>query len=192
MKIRTLLPLACVGLMVACAPSTQIVKSWSDPSFNAATMKPFQKVLVLAPLKDASSERIAEDKIVAQLRQGLGVQAYNYLKSTDTIQKVVEQKLVKDGFDGVIIMRLTDVQKSLSYNQGTTYGGWYGYRSYTPGYYSEDQTFMVVTDMYSLRDNKLLWSGTTSTLNPTSFGQAMDDIITAIKTQLQKNGFVSK
>jgi hypothetical protein len=192
MKFKLLFSLSLIGLMFACAPSTKLEKSWADPSFNSATMKPFTKVLVVAPLKDQVSQRVAEDKIVKQLKQGVGVASYTYLQPTDTDPKMTDQKLLKDGFDGVITMHLKQVEKSTSYTPGTSYGGWYGYRNYSPGYYSEDKTFMVETNFYSLADGKLLWSGTTSSLNPTSFENTLDGIIAAIKYDLQKKGFLKK
>jgi len=198
MKIKTLLLLSIIGLMFACSPSTKLEKSWSDPSFNAATTQPYTKVLIVAPLKDAVSQRTAEDKIAKELKQGVGIPSYTYLSTSDTNKAVVDEKLLKEGFDGVIVMRLKDVEKSTSYVQGTSYGGYHGYRgyygygSYSPGYYTEDKTFMVETNLYSIRDSKLLWSGTTSSLNPTSFEKTMDDIIRTIKYELQKKGFLKK
>ncbi|NTW23737.1 MAG: DUF4136 domain-containing protein [Lentimicrobium sp.] len=191
MKLKALLTLSLMGLMFACGPSTKLEKSWADPSFSLKP-SPYKKVLVVAPLKDAASQRIAEDKIVKQIKAGTGIQSYSYLKPGETDEKMLQAQLVKDGFDGVIVMHLTDVEKSVTYNPGTSYGGWYGYRSYTPGYYSEDKTFLVETNMYSVKDDKLMWSGTTSSLNPTSFDKSMDEIIYAIKTELQKKGILEK
>jgi hypothetical protein len=191
MKLNALLTFSLIGLMFACGPTTKLEKSWADPSFSLKP-SPYKKVLVVAPLKDAASQRIAEDKIVKQIKAGTGVQSYSYLKPTDTDEKLLQTQLIKDGFDGIIVMHLTDVEKSVSYNPGTSYGGWYGYRTYTPGYYTEDKTFLVETNMYSVKDDKLMWSGTTSSLNPTSFDKSMDEIIYAIKTELQKKGILEK
>ncbi len=203
MKIKMLIPLSLIGIMFACGSATKLEKSWADPSFNAS-MKPFTKILVIAPLRDVNSQRIAEDKIVMELKKGVvGVQSYSYLQPSDTAVTLVESKLKKDGFDGIILMHLTTVEKSMSYNQGTSYyGGYYGYRGYgyggyygggyAPGYYSEDKTFMVETNFYSISDRKLLWSGTTSTLNPTSLDKTLDQIIYAIKYELQKKGLIAK
>jgi len=198
MNIKLLLPLGLIGLIFACSPSTKLEKSWADPSFTPATTKPFTKVLVVAPIKDVPSQRIAEDKIVKQMKKGVGVQSYTYLQPKDTAQGLIDQKLVRDGFDGVILMRLKVVEKSVSYTPGTVYhGGWYGYRYaypgyYSPGYYSQDMTFLVETNFYSVPENKLLWSGTTSTLNPTSFDATINEIIYSIKYELQKKRFLKK
>jgi hypothetical protein len=68
MKMKTFLQLSLVGLMIACSPSTQISKTWTDPSWTQGSPAPFKKVLVVAPLKDEASRRIAEDKIVGSQR----------------------------------------------------------------------------------------------------------------------------
>jgi|APIni6443716594_1056825.scaffolds.fasta_scaffold548547_1 hypothetical protein len=206
MKLKLILPLFVIGLMVACGPSTKLEKSWADPSFNSG-MKPFTKVLVIAPLRDQNSQRIAEDKIVMKLQKGVvGVQSYSYLQPNDTAITFVESKLKQDGFDGIILMRLTTIEKSMTYNQGSYYGGYYGgyygYRGYgyggyygggyAPGYYSEDQTFVVETNLYRISDRKLLWSGTTSSLNPTSLTSTLDEIIYTIQYELRKKGLIKK
>jgi len=197
MKIKFLITLSLIGLMYACGPSTKLEKSWADPSFNATTTQPFKKVLIIAPLKDAAAQRTAEDKIAKKLKAGVGVPSYSYLSPTDTDKAAVDAKLIKDGFDGIIEMHLKEVEKSTDYVQGTSYGGYgyrgyYGYGSYSPGYYTENKTFMVETNLYSIREGKLLWSGTTSSLNPTSFNSTMDEIIYTIKYELEKKGLIKK
>jgi len=199
MKSKILLPIIIIGFIYACGPSTKLEKSWADPSFNAATTQPFKKILIFAPLKDAASQRIAEDKIAAQIKEkGAAVPSYTYLQPSDTNQAMLDQKLAKDGFDGVISMQLKEVEKSTSYVQGSYSGGYYGYRgfygygSYSPGYYTEDKTYMVETNLYSIRDNKLLWSGTTSSINHSKFDKTVDQIINTVKYELQKKGFIGK
>jgi hypothetical protein len=177
-------------LLVACGPSTKIEKTWTDPSFTPSTVQSYKKILVMGLLKDESTRRIAEDKMVAAFKNVTAVQSYSYLQPSDTIRSEVEDKLKKDGFDGVVIMRLADVDKSVSYVPGTGYGGWYGYRYSSPGYYQEDKTFYVETNFYSLPDTKLLWSGTTSSLNPNKLDRTIDDVINTLKGQLQKQKLI--
>jgi len=177
-------------LLAGCGPSTKIEKTWTDPSFTPATVQSYKKILVMGLLKDESTRRIAEDKMVAAFKNVTAVQSYSYLQPADTIRSEVEDKLKKDGFDGVVIMRLADVDKSVSYVPGTGYGGWYGYRYSSPGYYQEDKTFYVETNFYSLPETKLLWSGTTSSLNPNKLDRTIDDVINTLKGQLQKQKLI--
>ncbi len=199
-SIKTLTIFCLITLLIACSPSTQLRKTWTDPSVSGSTFKPFKKVLVVARLKDESGNRIAEDKMAAQFKKGVAVQSYSYLLASDTVQGAVDARLQKDGFDGLVLMRLTDMEKSLNV-QNNSYGGYYG--GYYGRYYgapygyggttvTEDKEYIVETTIYSLVDGKLLWSGTTSTLNPTSLGQSIDDIIYAVKTQLFKQGLIKQ
>jgi hypothetical protein len=202
MKIKVFLSALLIGLLAGCSPSTQITKSWTDPSLSAATVKPFNKVLVIAQLKDDSTRRIAEDKIVASSSRGNFIQSYNYLQPSEQEENLVIANLLDDGIDGIILMRLTDVEKTTTYTPGTSYyGGWgyrsgyyggYGYGYGTPGYYSEDKTYYVETNIYDVKTNKLLWSGTTSTLNPSKLNETLDAIIAAVKTELNNKGLLKK
>ena len=188
---RNLLTLfAFILLFVACEPSTKIEKTWTDPSFTPGSVNNYKKVLVMGLLQDESTRRIAEDKMVAAFKNVTAVQSYQYLQPSDTVRSAVESKLKNDGFDGVVIMRLTNVEKNDYYVPGTTYGGWYGYRYGTSGYYQQDKTYYIETNFYSLQSNKLLWSGTTSSLNPSKLDKGLDETINTLKQQLQKQGLV--
>lgn len=179
-----------IMLFAACEPSTKIEKTWTDPSFTASTVENHKKVLVMGLLNDESTRRIAEDKMVASFKNITAIQSYKYLQPTDTVRSEVESKLRNDGFDGVVVMRLTNVEKNEYYVPGTTYGGWYGYRYGTGGYYQQDKTYYIETNFYSLQSNKLLWSGTTSSLNPSKLDKGLDETIRTLREQLQKQGLV--
>jgi hypothetical protein len=190
MKLKNILALGFIGLIAACSPPTQLTSTWTDPSVNATTFKGFKKILVIARLSNETTNRIAEDKMVAQLAPGRGVQSYNYLTTADTNQNELNAKLQKDGFDGMILMRLNNVDKSIDIQSDG--GGFYGRGFYGGGMttVSTDKTYMVQTSCYDLLNSKMLWTGTTSTLNPTDVGAAIDQIIAADKAQLQKQGLI--
>lgn len=207
MKIKLFLSAVVLSLMAGCSPSTQIVKSWTDPSLNGAKVQAYNKVLVIAKFKDDSARRIAEDKLVASSLKGNFVASYNYLKPGQQDENLVASELLKDGIDAIVLMRLTDISKTTDYVPGTAYyGGWgrgygyyggygYGYGGSmygTPGYYEENKTYYVETNIYDVKSNKLLWSGTTSTLNPTKATEAIDEIISAVKTELHTKGLIIK
>jgi hypothetical protein len=195
MKTWKILPFAFLTFLVSCSPSTKIEKTWTDPSFTSGNVA-FHKVLVIGQLGDESSRRIAEDKMVASFKTVTGVQSYSYLQAADTARSSVEERLKKDSFDGVVIMHLSAVDKSTSYVPGTTYGGWYGHGyGYggmygSAGYYQENKTYYLETNLYSLTENKLLWSGTTSSLNPSKLDKTLDDVITALRDQMISQGLI--
>jgi hypothetical protein len=195
MKYAKFLPLLSLVFLAACGPSTKIEKTWTDPTFAAGTVT-FHKVLCIAQMPDESSRRIAEDKMVAAFKNVTGVASYKYLQPSDTATGAVDAKLKADGFDGVVIMRLSAVDKSTSYVPGTSYGGYYGRYGYygggygTSGYYQEDKTYYVETNFYSVDESKLLWSATTSSLNPSKLDKSLDHVIDELRIQLKSQKLI--
>jgi hypothetical protein len=109
--------------------------------------------------------------------------------------------LTQGGFTHVLIVRLADVEKETSYVPGTTtafyggYGMYYGYGAGmygTPGYYQEDKNYFVETAVYSISPNKLLWTGTTKSVNPSKIGNTIDDIALVVTEQMKIDGFLIK
>ncbi len=190
MKTKTYSLIILIAIFAGCSPATKVTKSWTDPSLTPDEAGKFKKVLVVASLKDDPSRRITEDKLVSEIIQMQGVQSYSYITISDTIQNKLEERMKADGFDCILLVRLADVEKNLSYTPGTSYGGWYGYRYYDEGYYSEDKTFYIETNFYDFPQNKLLWSCVTSTLNPTKLDSTLDQIIYAIRNELKAKGLI--
>jgi hypothetical protein len=195
MKYAKLSPLLLLVFLAACGPSTKIEKTWTDPSFTPGNVA-FHKILCIGQMPDESSRRIAEDKMVAAFKNVTAVPSYTYLLPSDSAISTVDAKLKADSFDGVVIMRLSAVDKSTSYVPGTSYGGYYGRYGYygggygTSGYYQEDKTYYVETNFYSLPESKLLWSATTSSLNPSKLDKTLDHVITELRIQLQKQKLI--
>jgi hypothetical protein len=199
-KLKNLFILSLMGLMVACSPSTKLTNSWMDPALTPETVKPFKKTLVVARIKDEASNRITEDKIVAKINIP-SLPSYAFLIPGDTNTQKIDKRLKEQGFDGMIVMRLTDVAKKTEYTPGTTYyggryggyyGGYYGYGYSTPGYLSEDHTYYVETSIFSLESGKLIWTGSTATVNPSQLDAALDEIIYAVRNDLIKKGLIKQ
>jgi hypothetical protein len=187
-----------VFLIVSCGPSTKIVKSWKAPGATVQTT-PNSKILVVAMVKDESSRRVIEDEIVARLK-GKGVQSYTQItpeimkkENTDALDNVLKEGQYSD----VILMALTNIEKEVNYTSGTMYGGYGGYYRYgagfysTPSYYSEDKNYMVETTLYSVNPNKLVWAGTTSTVNPSNIKKTVNEIANVVTEQMKKDGLIA-
>src|SRR5207342_542431 len=96
----------------------------------------------------------------------------------------------KEGnYTHVLMMRLANVEKETYYVPGTTsayyggYGRYYGYGAgyYSdPGYYTTDKHYFVETTIFSINPDKLLWTGTTKTVNPDKVEKTVDEIADAV------------
>jgi hypothetical protein len=199
--MKNVIPGIIVMLSIAsCSPSTQIVKSWHEPNASVQ-VNPANKFLVIAMIKDEVSRRVIEDQLVKRMNSNAvasyTVMSADYLKEASG-EKFTD-KLKHDKYNYVLLMRLADVQKETSYVPGTTtgyyggYGRYYGYGAgmySTPGYYTTDKNYFVETTVYSVDPDKLLWTGTTKTVNPTKMETTVNDIANAVSEKMRKDGFL--
>ncbi len=185
----------------ACAPTAKIVKSWRDPGTTVDASKLY-KLVVFAPVKDDAQRRKTEDKLVEVLK-GKAVASYKIIPDPSSMdQNAVMQKLSEGGFDGALVMRLVAKTKELSYVPGeyptypTYFGSYWGYYTTAwatfqePGYFTEDQTYFVETNLYDLKKDKLVWSGVTSTVDPGGLSSTLNDIVWAVHNEMVKDGFL--
>lgn len=199
MKIPAFLVFSLFSL-VGCTPSTTLKSSWRDPD-TQVKMGQFSKVLVVAFVKNESSRRIVEDDL-SKLLKNKGIQSYQYLGQNSKLTETeLAAKINEDSFDGAIVMRLVDKEKETEYVAGTgTYPSYYnGFGSYygsayggyyDPGYYKENKIYSVETNLYSLKQNKLIWSGVTNTVNPTDLDKMIEQIANVVTAEMKKQGFL--
>jgi hypothetical protein len=187
-------------LMLGCTPATTLKSSWRDPD-TQVKMGQFTKVLVVAFVKNESSRRIVEDDLV-KLLKAKGIASYQYLGQNSKLTETeLAAKIQEDSFDGALVMRLIDKEKETEYVPGTgTYPSYYrGFGSYygsayggyyDPGYYKENKIYSVETNLYSLKENKLIWSGVTNTVNPTDLDKTIEQIAKVLTEEMKKQGFL--
>ena len=137
---------------------------------------------------------------------GKGIVSYKYLN--DDFNKIDEvkfrNKIKADGFDGAITLRLIDIDKEkvfipeqqnlypIYYQNFSDYyhRGWISYTS--PGYYLLNKTFIVETVVYSIKQDKIIWSGITESFNPNGVVNMTNEISKLIYKKMLSEGFVIK
>ena len=62
--------------------------------------------------------------------------------------------------------------------------------AYDPGYLRTDKIVRVETNIYSLAEDKLIWSGVSETFDPSSTGSMVDQIATAAAAELRSRGLL--
>jgi len=50
--------------------------------------------------------------------------------------------------------------------------------------------YFIEINVYSLVRNKLVWSGTTSTINPSGSDELFDNVINTVNERMKKEGFL--
>ena len=192
---KLILSALVVTTLVSCGPSTKIEKSWMEPGATVTASAP-NKALVIALVKDETSRRVIEDQLVKRLG---GDAIASYTIAANATEEVLKQKIADGKFTHVLLMRLADVEKETSYVPGTTtsfyggYGRYYGYGAgmySTPGYYTTDKNYFVETTVYTVNPDKLVWTGTTKTVNPSKIEKMVNEIGDVVSEKMKKDGFL--
>jgi len=186
-------------LLGACGGNTTVQNSWKDPT---APSRRFNKVLNVFISSEANTRRSGEDAMTARIPRS--VSSYTVLPdSVLTSTEKAKAFVVSQGFDGAVLMRPVAVDKETTYVPGTsTYAVPAGYRSawgywgtgwggaYDPGHYRQDQVVFVESNVYSLTDDKLLWSAKTKTYNPDNIPKMVNEIVDQSVAEMKKQGIV--
>jgi hypothetical protein len=181
-------------ILTACA-STQLTHTWVDRERQG---KPVSSVMVIAVTKEEGIRRSFEDKFVEKLND-IGIDA---LSSADDIEIPADKKLEKTHIanaleqhknDAVIVTQLKSVEKKQTYvPPRRSVGGYYGYYGHAyhtviePGYYRDDTYILLETNLYDVATEKLIWSGTSKTWNPSSTNSLIDGVVSSIIKEMEK------
>lgn len=197
-----------LGITVGgCGPATTLQGSWKDPSFAGP---PLKNVLMIAAVADPANRRLGEDIIVGDLKAKGVTATASYTLFPDAIPTVDQLKEVvpKNGYDGVIVARLTSKEKQEYYVPPTVttvgmpgygyggYYGWYGgvYSSYvSPGYVGTETHVIVDTSVWATEGGekgKMIWTGTTDSVDPKSAQSITQQISGVILPKLKAAGIM--
>jgi len=207
-RTRLLLPLigafAALLLLASCA-STTLESTWSDPTYTGGPFKKFFVVGLSAP--DTTARRNFEDIMAAKL-QAAGVQAVPGYQFIDAGSKADEPSfqaaVLRSGADGLIMSRLlgVDTQTNVStmmvpgpgLGMGVGIGrGWYGAYSgwYAVPQVTQYQIARVETSVFDVKTERLVWSATSETFNPTTVRQEAPGLADTVIKALQARGLIA-
>jgi hypothetical protein len=187
--------MAClaIGTLVAGCATTDMSSTWTDPAAKGAALS---KIAVVCMANDPGLRRTAEDTAASQMTGAQAVPSYQLLGDTDLKDRdAVKAKLRAAGVSGVLVMRLAGVSERVTPMDGpyATFDGYYDYAGgavYAPGYLQTDTVVHVVSNLYDLNQNKLIWSGTSQTFDPASAKQFMADVSKAVAKSLEKDRLI--
>ena len=200
LKISGLICALFSGVLIMACAGTKLTQTWVDEAHRG---KPVSDILVIAITYKEEVRHSYEDKFVAQLK-ALGIDA---VSSADVIPISADLKLEKDQIlnvvknfenDAVIITHVGGVEEKETYSPSTkNYTGFYGYYDglhtlqSSPGFYTSHTLVLLVTNLYDVETEKLIWSGQSETKDPRSIDQTIDDVINLVIKDMQKKGLLS-
>jgi len=200
--------IALLVLLAACS-STKVTSSWKA---NDTSQLNYRQVLVLGimPNKDRAIRENMENELAGELKEaGVNAIAASTVFAPNQLNNMNEQRALRwlrnKGYDAVMTIVLLDKNRERNYVPGNiTYqplGGYYsrfwGYyrnvygRVYEPGYYTTNTNYFWETNLYSVGDNKMLYSVQSKSFNP-SEDNIGRDYARQITRDMIKQGVLAK
>ena len=183
---------AVLALLASCATS-RLVTQQSNPDYVG---KSFKSVMVVAVTADELVRRTYEDRMVALLGQrGVkGIPGYAAVGTRGRVEEAdLRQAIARSGAEGVLITRVTRIDRSSGTLPGTTVGvgvglgGFYGYYSTvwdtvsTPAQTVTGPTWTVSeTRLFDARNGALAWTGVMDTRENDDLGAALTQYLKVI------------
>jgi hypothetical protein len=197
-RLFLFLPILFAGpALLVVSSGTRIIQRWVAP--DVAKYK-FDHILTICIVKDETTRQTVEDVMAARVKKGNAFPSYNILEEAELRDKErAKTKILQMGFDGAVIMRPLRIEDRVNYVPGSYppyYGSFWGYYGwawptlYTPDYVYTDKIVQVETTIFSIKDDKLLWTSLSETTNPQSARDVVMDIAKAIGKEARKRGLV--
>jgi len=186
----------CAATLAACA-SPSLRDSWTDPAFTGG---PFRKVMVVGISANSTNRRVFEDSFSARLA-AVGVEAvrsYELMPQTGIISKEdFDAAARRSGADGLLVVHVNRVETRTQVTNVTvpvTSRGFYGfYRSWaTVPDITQYDLATVETNLFDVGSDRLVWSGITETMNPTSVTAEAPGFADVIIKALTARGLLPK
>lgn len=208
---HVLLFLSIIGLTPGCSPSTRITGTWKNPNSDADSIS---SILVTALTSRANNRQTVESDLAAALNQK-GVQALRSMdvlppsfSNGDTPDKAtLLSKIRGSGVDAILTVALIDKETENRFVPGNYgyapmsrfgyYGQFWGYYSawlpvvHSQGYYQQDKTYFLETNLYDAETEALIWSAQSETYNPSDLSSFSKEFARVILGKLEQEQIIN-
>jgi len=180
---------AALALLAGCATS-RLISQQSNPDYVGKT---FKSVMVVAVTSDELIRRTFEDRMIALLgKRGLkGIPAYAAVGSRGQVEEAdLRQAIARSGAEGVLVTRVTRVDRSSGTVPGATVMvgvGFYGY--YSTVWQTVNVSAQKITGpswtvsetrLFDAKNGVLAWTGVMDTRENDNLGAALTQYIDVI------------
>ena len=189
----------CTFLLEACASfpttHTEVIGSWKADNFNGK----FSNVLVISPAAEPGIREKVESIMVKSLeKQGLHAVASSDIMPADEKinRKTVRAAMAGKGFDGVLVSRLLDVDRSTIYippSQDTSFDESFDGVSpidISPGYIEHLSVVSLQTNLYDTASKQLVWSLNSQTSNFSTVSDIEQSVSQTVINDLRAMGLI--
>jgi hypothetical protein len=199
-------------VLFACSSSnTVLTGTWKTPTLKNIE-KPLRNILVVAMVDNIPAKATIESDLAAEIRisgimatRSMDVFPPNFVDEMNDREKLLS-KIREQSLDGILTVCLLDEQTESRYVPGVRgyapypaygyYGNFWGYfsywypRTYTPGYYINEKTYFIETNLYDAKSGDILWSAQSETYSPDSLLPFSSDLTGKIARELREEDLI--
>jgi len=200
MRINYLIVTAAI-IIAGCSTSNKISNSWKNPEATMESAK-FQTVAVFGMVKNQDMRMDVEEVIASQMVNTIAVPSYKLITNEQLGDISTVKKLLSDrGMEGVLILSVKRIDEKTTYSSYGMYpsayynfGGYYNYAwnyMYDPYLYTNTNIYVDLEILiYSLKSDKLIWYGESTSVNPKSIQETIAELAVSVKEQLIEDGLL--
>lgn len=188
MRIRILSFLILLISVISCSQQISVTGYWYNKELAAG--KNYKKVYLVSLLNDVIRNATVETDLSLEAKKRNLEAAMNQenlsagFVNKEIAKDAILQKARELGCDLIITIAVLDVKSDnyyvpgqVNYVPGSSYGYYNTFPTYydrtyntytTPGYYVNDRTYFIETNVYDANELKLLWSLQSQAYNPTN------------------------
>ncbi len=204
-------------LISGCASNTKLLNTWSDPGNTASyenilivgisdseQKRRAYESFFIANLQDKGINSVASYTVISH-KEELNLQG-----EKGSFRKIVKSAIKGSDIDAVLVSHVVSIEQediyrpsldyqpvySSAYYNRPYYGGMYGYHGYVttyvqqPGYYTEEQIYVLESNLYDVKSGELVWTTRSRTFAPDSMEQAVNDISNLIIADLESRKLI--
>jgi hypothetical protein len=200
-----------LGLLTTSCSTTELVENWKNPDIDSYNPS---KILLVG----MTSNIEARQKFEKQLQDEYDLRGVKSVKSLELFEpsfttekkteeefKMLETKLINDGFDTVLFTKVIGVEDKIAYKKN--YDGYdnthmrfsddylkYQDAFYNPDYYEEYMVYHTETSMYCIcptKDRELIWKGYIDITDPESISKTVNDYVRLVIVVLEEQQLIN-
>lgn len=184
-----------LGFLAGCSlNNTRMIQSWANPELKSQPIH-FNKILVVAVAPSDTERRSAEDAMAVKVGPK-ATPSYTVLTEAELKDAAAAKARIQaSGYDGVVLLRWLGFRQEKEVMGAPTYSPLWDQYSYSWTYMQEStvvewKILQLETRIFSALDEKLIWTGTTESVEPGSIPKLIEDVAVVVKKQLTTQGLL--
>ena len=197
-------------LLASCMSSTQITGAWKNPKQSAKTYSS----MFIASLTSNNVARATVENDIALALEKQGIVTYKSMdefppgvKKDSVTKEEILGRMRNKKADGILTVSLIRKETESRYDHDAGnpyapfprypyYGDFSGYYSYwtpyvySPGYYEQEKTYYMETNLYDSATEQLVWSAQSRTYNPIDLKDFSREFSKTIVAKLKEDGML--